>query len=1129
MNYMNKFFAICMAAALAGGATAAARNGLEPGSGSHSIAKLTSPSRCDMPLSVTYTAGGKGFRQGMSPLKFTGTELMNTARVTASGGNIYGWSKSGVPVAGMLYEFTSDSIELLWENNTANPPMGNTYLYDGKLCGPALVTNGLSILGGYWSEYDFKTGELLSHEEWDLYEDPIYEIVTYNPSDGYVYAMMQWIPQGQGQVFLAKALPTDMKNPVILGTLQPGTTVFTGMCYDGNTNRIYALNHKGELVTVSSEGNMETLFTVDISSQFDWIPYWMTAMAYNPYDELVYFTPMSLESTALATLNPATGEANVYARTPGGQQFFSLVTTDKAYTSPRTPEKPGFIEAVFTDGSNKGYNLYRMPSQLVDGSPITTEITLNVMVDETPYSTLTASAGEEVKVEYDLPTGMHSFHLNVTVDGETSYTVVTSKYIGFDVPQTPSGVQLSTEMIKWDAVTTGAHNGYLPAGDIIYEVSLNGEKIGETKETSFALNLPTDTEIDLYVAEITASYVSPADGTVLKSGAGVSNSIIYGNPYSIPFTVAPTPEQAALCKMIDLDGPNDSQFAEYFNWHYNDGAFEIETDYNGDGNDDWLILPPFAVEDASKIYTLMFEVANMSPDYINEEIEVYIGTEPTVEGMTTVLKEPFSPAQSKPLYEMVNMPLNLAEGTYYLGFHMISPASELGVMLRNISVQYTGLSDNSPAEISDLSAVAAPEGELKATVSFTMPAMNLGGGEFDADTKLTATVAGVTTETVSGRPGEKVSAVVETLQGDNMITVYTANGENQSLRQTVNVYTGVEIPAAPENVAVSGRQDLTGATISWSPVTQGQNGGYVDPAGVSYSVYVMSNYAWDIFETSENSYTYECPADRPVHQATVGVCSQNIAGSNYQVIAQYAYMGTPYTLPIEETFDESVGGMNLNPWITYLPTEGEAVQFGIDYLDRLGDFDYDANIVMFMTGNPGSSGMVGVPFFSTEGLEGATVTLTVNSGIDFPGMTVYGSTNNLDEMIEVTHIPAVTDGEEFNQVKFEIPESLLGKPVVTLYFSVDISEENQIFILTNMLIEPSVPDTVEKVTLDGSIIAGKGMVTLTGFAGNEVVISTVDGKTVYTGTVDSDRRDYALAKGIYIVNVAGRKVKALVR
>ena len=99
--------------------------------------------------------------------------------------------------------------------------------------------------------------------------------------------------------------------------------------------------------------------------------------------------------------------------------------------------------------------------------------------------------------------------------------------------------------------------------------------------------------------------------------------------------------------------------------------------------------------------------------------------------------------------------------------------------------------------------------------------------------------------------------------------------------------------------------------------------------------------------------------------------------------------------------------------------------------------------------------------------------------------------------MEIARIPAVADGEEFNVVKFDIPESLLNQPVVALYISTEIKEENQIFILVDMLIEPSELNAVEAVNNGCNIIAGKGMVTLNGFAGNDVVISTIDGKVVY--------------------------------
>ena len=78
--YMNKFFAMCMAVALAGGGTAIARQSRSVEPEGSPIAKLTSVSRDNMPVAVTYTAEGNGFKMGGAPLKFTLAELMNSDR-----------------------------------------------------------------------------------------------------------------------------------------------------------------------------------------------------------------------------------------------------------------------------------------------------------------------------------------------------------------------------------------------------------------------------------------------------------------------------------------------------------------------------------------------------------------------------------------------------------------------------------------------------------------------------------------------------------------------------------------------------------------------------------------------------------------------------------------------------------------------------------------------------------------------------------------------------------------------------------------------------------------------------------------------------------------------------------------
>ena len=68
-------------------------------------------------------------------------------------------------------------MEQVWNTQTY-PTLSSCFLRDGRLAGPALISNGMGIFGGHWQEYDFSTGELLYDQEWNLYEDPIYEVVV---------------------------------------------------------------------------------------------------------------------------------------------------------------------------------------------------------------------------------------------------------------------------------------------------------------------------------------------------------------------------------------------------------------------------------------------------------------------------------------------------------------------------------------------------------------------------------------------------------------------------------------------------------------------------------------------------------------------------------------------------------------------------------------------------------------------------------------------------------------------------------------------------------------------------------------------------------------------------------------
>ncbi len=1108
----KQFLIFVMAAAMLGNPTAA--DAASNGSGRR-IATMTVPVCGPGSLSSPASTGIRTLKlptPGHSGLK-------KPSRLTASGAAIYGWETSG-----NLYELMPSGVEQVWNTQTY-PTLSSCFLRDGRLAGPALISNGMGIFGGHWQEYDFPTGELLYDQEWNLYEDPIYEVVAYNPDDDCIYSQGQWLAGGPGGALFMKAPADSPKEMTVVRALDGGQSeLFTSLCYNAEEKCLYGINQLSELTRISTEGEVEPLYKIDLEEKgYDWIPSWRIGITYSPVDHLLYFAPKGFDDSWLGTIDPKTGAVDIYTSTPYGSQLVSLITVDEAYQDKTVPEKAVVEKISFEGGATSGSIYYRMPEALVDGSVIEGNVTATVYLDNQTYGTYEASPGECVEVKFtDLSEDMHKFAVTVEYQGHTGRAVRNSFFVGFDTPSAPADIVLTETGVRWSAVEKGIHGGYVPASDMSYEVFINGTSIGTTRDTQLAHQLPVDKELDLYTATVVASYVNPKTGSMMVSSQGSSNSIGVGQPYNLPMTIEPTPAQAQLCRIIDA---NEDDVA----WFYNpeEEAFHIE--YNDfDVNDDWLILPPFRIDDAGKRYTFSFKNSLGDFDYPEEYLEVYLGTSPEAEAMTTEIIPVFSPEAMIPAFSTTETLFTVPEpGVYYIGIHMISEPEQLAVYARDFRVEDRNITDESPADVTDLKAVAAEKGALSATVSFNMPEKNLGGEQLAADALIEATVTGSTSATVKGHPGEAVSCEVETEQGMNYITVSTTLDGFGSATQTVEVYTGQDIPAAPENVVIEVKSDLSGLTISWDPVTEGENGMYIDPKGVRYMVYIMDNYVYEVIpDITDTSYTYIAPEGQPVHQATVGVVSMNDIGSNNTILLGQVYIGYPYTLPIQETFADPYTGPDLTPWLPYLPTEGPACNFGLDFLGNLIDGDPE-QAAMFMNGEVGATGMIGIPYITTMDVTKAVLTLTCNTGLRFPNVTIYASYGDVAEMFPIAEIPA-TDGEVFTDVKIELPQELLGHQMVCLYIEATIEEADQLFMLTGMSIEG---DDTSAPSVSGfrGIIGGKGGITVRGLGGERILVSDMEGRTLLDSDVEGDLAFYPFCKGIYVVNVGDRKVKTVVR
>lgn len=138
-----------------------------------------------------------------------------------------------------------------------------------------------------------------------------------------------------------------------------------------------------------------------------------------------------------------------------------------------------------------------------------------------------------------------------------------------------------------------------------------------------------------------------------------------------------------------------------------------------------------------------------------------------------------------------------------------------------------------PAAVTALSAVF-PGGALAGTVSFTAPSKRIDGQPLSG--KLDYTVAHGSNVIASGKvdAGASVSVPVSvTTPGLYSFGIKVSNAAGESPMEYVEAFAGKGTPAKPQVTA-----SYSGGMmhVEWTPVTESQNGGYIDPAEVTYRV-----------------------------------------------------------------------------------------------------------------------------------------------------------------------------------------------------------------------------------------------------------------------------------------------------
>ncbi len=1059
------------------------------------------------------------------------------ARVTSRGANLYGYVyfnqelmyDEDAEVVG-LYEFQGESLENLWYDDMYAEEYlyyGSGWLRNGHLCGYAPAYWGPYLVALYYYECDFETGEFIegSDVEIENIDNGYFSVCAYNEDDDTVYGFGI---NGEGENYIFAKTPGsnpdgfEVIKTIDIDVEKEETCPY--ICYNAADKNLYGINYEGWLVRIAADGSLEKLF--DVSEMGETL--YQGTMAYSNSAAGFYVNYTSEESSELYFIDPVAKTVTKIIDMPDEDTLSIMICTDPT-RAPESPEAPVVKACDFADGATSGTITIALPVKNVSGGDLSPEISWTATIDREVYKTGKAAPGESVVVEFtNLSDDMHAFSFYATDKDAEGTSANTRFYVGNDTPVAPAYVTFENGVASWPAVDEGVHGGYVDASKVEYNVYLNDEPVGKTAGTSMTVSLPADADLAVYIISVEAT----CNG--MTSAPTGSDKVVAGKPFTPDVTFAPTPEEAGLFTVTD-ENYDDSSWDFYPDFR---GSTAFICYYSLDGpSDDWLFLPAINFASNKNKYRLKFDVDRMGSTIDGEYYEVFIGSEPEADAMSQELIEKTKVEFANGQEQKGDVYFSVPEaGVYYIGIHCVSDYNRYGVIVNNISVTDPGIVEVSPEAVSDIVAVAAEQGELKANVSFVLPQKTVGGADIPETTTVSATVTGAESVVVSGKPGQKVSANVATVQGINTISVIASIDGNNSPEATVKVYTGVDNPGMVRNLVVTPSDDMLSAVMTWEAPDEGANGGYIVPENVAYEIWVDTGYGFEPYaELGKNvfTYTFSIPAGSVQDFYKIAVVTTNEAGLADYLNSEAVILGTPYELPIAEDFEEGeYEPLAINPWAINYPTDACTNQkWNFSSMAEIfNDDSYTTNGIMGYQASANGAGQLcmSMPRFTTVGLESATVEIVFWGGNKGAVPYVTATAAAAPDIVEVPG-NVITADNQWNTLTASLPGSLLGKGWVQININGNVTSTEPFVIIEEVAVKGVTAGVAGVEASSKSIEGGEGVVIVRGYAGESVAVFTIDGRTLASVESASDTVTIAASAAIYVVKAGDTDRKVVVK
>lgn len=146
-------------------------------------------------------------------------------------------------------------------------------------------------------------------------------------------------------------------------------------------------------------------------------------------------------------------------------------------------------------------------------------------------------------------------------------------------------------------------------------------------------------------------------------------------------------------------------------------------------------------------------------------------------------------------------------------------------------------------------------GNLQGTASVTMPKLTFSEQPISGSVTLMTYVDGTLVKETPSTAGQTVEVAISGLEeGTRNFEFSAKQGDLESARVAQKKYVGYDIPVAPADI------ELSEGSLTWSAVTEGVNGGYIDAESLTYNIY-LNGEKINTAPVKGTSYTFTMPQE----------------------------------------------------------------------------------------------------------------------------------------------------------------------------------------------------------------------------------------------------------------------------